>query len=144
MASTGKINGNLLGIYVNVDGAMRLIAAGTGASYTYSRQVIDATSKDNNGAKAILMGGKSVEFTFDGIISFDQTDTTYHGYDKMLTALDNNTSLTVRFSSNVVGDKYIQCTCYLESINGSAPVNAVGTYSLKFNSTGDITVGTET
>lgn len=144
MASTGKLNGNLLGIYMNVDGAMRLIAAGTGASYTYSRQVIDATSKDNNGARAILMGGKSVNFTFNGLISFDQTDTTYHGYDKMLTAIDNNTSVTVRFSTNVTGDKYIQCSAYIESINGDAPVNAVGTYSLSINSTGDITVGTET
>ncbi len=144
MASTGAVIGNDIGIYVNVDGAMRLIAAGTGASYTADRQVIDVTSKNNSGARAIKMGGKSVNFTFNGNISFDETNTTTHGYDKMLDAWNSATSLTVRFSTNVVGDKYIQCSAYIANISGEAPVNAVGTYSLNINSTGDITVGTET
>lgn len=144
MASTGKIIGNLLGIYANVDGAMKLIAAGTGATFSADRQVIDVTTKDNSGARAILMGGKSVNFTFNGAISFDQSDATYNGYDKMLEAWDDATSITVRFSSNVAGDKYIQCTAYIANISGDAPVNAMGTYSLDIQSTGDITVGTET
>lgn len=144
MASTGKIIGNLLGIYVNVDGTMRLIAAGTGATYSADRKVIDVTTKDDSGARAILMAGKSVNFTFNGAISFDQTISTTHGYDKMLDAWNNATSCTVRFSTNVVGDKYIQCTAYIANISGDAPVNAVGTYSLDIQSTGDITIGTET
>lgn len=144
MATTGKVLGNILGIYINVDGAMKLIAAGTGASYSAERQVIDVTTKDNSGARAILMGGKSVNFTFSGAISFDQSDATYNGYDKMLDAWNNGTSCTVRFSTNVVGDKYVQCTAYIANISGDAPVNAMGTYTLDIQSTGDITVGTET
>lgn len=144
MATTGSVVGNLLGIYVNIDGAMKLIAAGQGASYSADRQVIDATSKNNSGARAILMAGKSVDFTFNGIISFDESTSTAHGYEKMLSAWNNATSLTVRFSTNVVGDAYIQCTAYIGNISGDAPVNAVGTYSLNIQSTGDITIGTET
>jgi predicted secreted protein len=144
MASTGAVIGNDIGIYVNVDGAMRLIAAGTGATFTADRQVIDVTSKNNSGARAIKMGGKSVNFTFNGNISFDETNSTTHGYDKMLTAWSNGTSLTVRFSTNVAGDSYIQCSAYIANVSGDAPVNAVGTYSLDIQSTGDITVGTET
>lgn len=144
MASAGKIIGNLLGIYANADGAMKLIAAGTGATFSADRQVIDVTTKDNNGARAILMGGKSVNFTFNGAISFDQTDATHNGYETMLNAWDDATSLTVRFSSNVTGDPYIQCTAYISNISGDAPVNAMGTYTLDIQSTGDITVGTET
>jgi predicted secreted protein len=144
MASVGAVIGNEMGIYMNVDGAMRLIAAGTGASFTADRQVIDVTSKNNGGARAIKMGGKSVNFTFNGNISFDETTSTTHGYDKMLDAWNNATSVTVRFSTNVVGDKYIQCTAYIANISGEAPVNAVGTYTLSIDSTGDITIGTET
>lgn len=144
MASTGKMIGNELGIYMNIDGAMRLIAAGTGATFSADRQVIDVTTKDNSGARAIRMGGKSVNFTFSGAISFDQSDSTYHGYDKLLDAWDDATSVTVRFSSNVAGDKYIQCSAYIGNISGDAPVNAMGTYTLDIQSTGDITVGTET
>jgi hypothetical protein len=62
----------------------------------------------------------------------------------MLTAWSNGTSLTVRFSTNVTGDSYIQCSAYIANVSGDAPVNAVGTYSLDIQSTGDITVGTET
>jgi hypothetical protein len=60
MASTGAVIGNDIGIYVNVDGAMRLIAAGTGATFTADRQVIDVTSKNNSGARAIKMGVERV------------------------------------------------------------------------------------
>lgn len=144
MASAGKLIGNAIGIYVNVDGAMKLIAAGTGATYSADRQVIDVTTKDNNGARAILMGGKSVNFTYNGAISFDQSDSTNHGYEKMLNAWNNATSCTVRMSTNTTGDTYIQCTAYIANISGDAPVNAMGTYSLDIQSTGDITVGTET
>lgn len=144
MASIGHVIGNDIGIYMNVDGAMRLIAAGTGASYTADRQVIDVTSKNNSGARAIKMGGKSVSFTFNGNISFDETTSTTHGYEKMLNAWNNATAVTVRFSTNVNGDTYIQCSAYIANISGDAPVNAVGTYSLTIESTGDITVGTET
>ena len=144
MASTGAVIGNDMGIYANVNGAMKLIAAGTNASYTLSRQVIDVTSKNNSGARAIKMGGKSATFQFDGNISFDETTASANGYEIMLAAANNATALTVRFSTNVTGDLYIQCSAYIESITGNAPVNAVGTYSLTIQSTGDITVGTET
>jgi predicted secreted protein len=144
MASVGAVIGNEIGIYANVDGAMRLIAAGQGATFSADRQVIDVTSKNNGGARAIRMGGKSVSFTFNGNISFDETTSTTHGYDKMLDAWNNATSLTVRFSTNVAGDKYIQCSAYIANMSGDAPVNAVGTYSLDIQSTGDITIGTET
>jgi predicted secreted protein len=144
MASVGAVIGNEIGIYANVDGAMRLIAAGQGATFSADRQVIDVTSKNNSGARAIRMGGKSVSFTFNGNISFDETTSTTHGYDKMLDAWNNATSLTVRFSTNVAGDKYIQCSAYIANMSGDAPVNAVGTYSLDIQSTGDITIGTET
>lgn len=136
--------GNLLGLYVKVDGEMRLIAAGTGATFSADRQVIDVTTKDNNGARTILMGGKSVNFTFNGAISFDQSSGTNWGYDKMLSAWDDADELIARFSSNVSGDSYIQCSAYIANISGDAPVNAMGTYSLDIQSTGDITVGTET
>jgi predicted secreted protein len=144
MASVGKLTGNSFGVYVNVDGSMRLIAAGTSADFTLSRNVIDVTSKDNSGARAVLMAGEQVDFTYSGILSFDQTDSTTHGYDKMLDAAHNGTSLTVRFTTNVTGDKYIQCSAYINTISGSAPVNAAGTYTINFTSTGAITVGTET
>ncbi len=144
MASVGAVIGNDIGIYINVDGAMKLIAAGTGASYTADRQVIDVTSKNNSGARAIKMGGKSVNFTYNGNISFDETTSTANGYEKMLNAWNSATAVVVRFSTNVVGDLYIQCSAYIANISGEGPVNAVGTYSLSINSTGDITVGTET
>jgi predicted secreted protein len=147
MASSGHVIGNDIGIYINVDGsggALKLIAAGTGASYSADRQVIDVTSKNNSGARAIKMGGKSVNFTFTGNISFDESTSTAHGYEKLLTAWNSGTSCTVRFSTNVNGDSYIQCTAYIANISGDAPVNAVGTYTIDIQSTGDITIGTET
>ena len=144
MATTGKVIGNLLGLFIRVDGAMKLLAAGTGATFSADRQVIDVTTKDNNGARAILMGGKSVNFTFNGAISFDQSTSTTYGYERVLEAWSDGEEIVARFSSDVSGDTYIQCSAYIANISGDAPVNAMGTYSLDIQSTGDITVGTET
>lgn len=138
MATTGAVKGNLLGVYVDVSGTDTLIACTTGGSFSASLETIDATCKDNDGARAILPGGQTWSMSVDGLIKYDAA----YGMEDLWTLFAAKTQVTVRWSTEVAGDTYKEGSAYITSFEETAGLNEVSTYSVSFEGTGTITSGT--
>ncbi|RLA19924.1 MAG: hypothetical protein DRQ56_04315 [Gammaproteobacteria bacterium] len=136
MATTGKFKANLMGIYVGTD----LIAGSTSSTFSGSNGTIDATSKENDGAKQILLGQQEWSMNHDGHLEFDAA----YGLVDLLTAWKAKTTLTLKFSTEVSGDTYLTGDALITSVDLSAEVNGVTAGSVSFEGTGVITIDTVT
>lgn len=134
MATTGAVKGNLLGIYVGTD----LIACATNSTFNGSNGTIDATCKDNDGARQVLMGEQTWTMQHDGILAFDAA----YGYVDLVTIWKNKTSVTLKFSTEVTGDTYLTGDAFISSLDVTAGLNEVSTYSISFEGTGVLTIAT--
>jgi len=125
MATTNIINGTLLKVYV--DGTA--IAKTTSATLNLSMATRDASNKDSSGWKDVLEGLR--EWTIDG--DFLQAEDAAYGYDDLFALINGRTSVTLKFMSNVSGDKYYQGTAYLTSLSREAPLedNVSGSFSFE-------------
>lgn len=129
-----KVNGNDVGVYVN----NQLIGCQTGCTFTGSTELIVATCKDNNGARAVLPGGISGNISFNGNF---ETAATY-GLTNFVTAWLNKTRVGVKQA--VDGGYYIAAYAYITGLTWEGPLNAVSTFSGTFEIDGDITAGSAT
>ena len=134
MATTGKFKANLMGVYSGTD----LIAGSTSSSFSGSNATIDATSKENDGAKQILLGQQDWSINHDGHLEFDAA----YGYVDLIAAWKAKTTLTLKFSTEVSGDTFLTGDALITSLDISAEVNGVTSYSVSFEGTGPVTVGT--
>lgn len=135
MASTGKNNGTLVGLYIG--GA--LINHLTSNGMVLEQALRDATTKDSSGWKESLEGLRSASFSCEGFFAENATK----GFDD-LTALLITTrgTATIRYSSEVTGDKYYEATCYVTNLSRTAGVEETETFSCSLEVTGAVTEGT--
>lgn len=131
MPTTGVFNGNLLLIY-NDDVAIGCI---TGCSVDLSRAMIDASCKDNSGRYEALPGQLTMTGSVDGLAAFDATE----GIDEILDDILNGTSVTVKMSTEVTGDTYIEADAYFENVTIDGPLNDVASFSAGIHFYGAIT-----
>jgi len=136
MATTGIVEGNSLLLYM--DG--NPIVCTTDASFDFSREIIEATCKDNNGARQIKLGGTSGTFSVSGLWKFDGA----YQIDDLSDAFLAGTLLTAHWGTNVVGDFFFEASVYITNLSGSSPVNDNVSFDATFEITGTITKGTET
>ena len=119
------VNGNAVGLYVN----NQLIGCLTNAEFTSDNEEIDATCKDNNGARSVLPGGNAWGISFEG--NFNPASG--YGLADLLGIHKNKTLVGVKLDDgtnlNIVG------YAYLNSITWVGPLNAASTFSGAF--TGD-------
>ncbi len=135
MATTGKVSGNMLLIYI--EGVA--VACSTEATATITNETIEVTCKDNDGAKTYILGGQDWNFTVGGIFQFDNV-----GADDISDLAVDQTLATIRFGTEVVGDFFLEGDAYVSNFQITAPVNNVATYSATFSAAGPITKGTTT
>ncbi len=137
MATTGIINGQLVGLYV--DGS--LIAGATEHSLSYSHSVRDTTTKDSaDGEAESLEGLKDGSISLSGLAAYDPV----FGNEELFATLKARTKVTLVFTTNVVGDPFKQCEAHCTSFEESYSNQESGTYSAEFQKTGVWTTGTET
>lgn len=136
MATVGIVEGNIMQLYLDGDA----IGCTTEASFDFSREIIEAVCKDNNGARQIKLGGLSGSFSTSGLWKFDATLSVEDIVDLFLAG----TPMTVRWTTSVTGDFYLEANCYCTNISGAAAVNDNVTFDATFEIDGDITKGTET
>jgi hypothetical protein len=98
------------------------------------------TCKDNNGAKQYTVGGTDGTFSVSGIWKFDAT----YGVEDLTTAFLAGTILTARWSSDEIGDFYLEAEVLITALGGAASVNTSATFSATFQITGTITKGDNT
>jgi TP901-1 family phage major tail protein len=131
MATTGIMNGTLLGVYAG----STLIAHATEGSISLSMDTRDATSKDSAGDRALLEATKSGTISVSALYAEDAA----FGVDDLMTSWAARTSLVVKFSTEVTGDHYWSASAYISSIEVSAGMEDNVTYSCTFELTGAIT-----
>ena len=135
MPSTAAIEGNDLELYIGGT----LVGCSRDASISLSRAFIDATCKDNDGAEQVLPGQTSWNASGSAIYAMDAT----LGGDEMIDNLQNGTLVTVRMTTGVTGDTYLEGSAYVENLNFTSNYNDVVTYDFSLKGTGTLTKGTE-
>jgi predicted secreted protein len=135
MPTTGKVSGNLFLVYM--DGVA--IACSTEASVSITNEQIEVTCKDNDGAKTYILGGQDATFTVGGIFQFDN-----NGADQLTDAAVDQTPVTVRFGTDVIGDFFLEMDAIITAMDITAPLNNVTTYTATFSAAGPLTKGTTT
>lgn len=133
-----RVKGNSLLVYVN-DVAIGCL---NNNEFSSNNEVIDATCKDNDGARNTLPGGNTAQITFDG--TYETTST--YGLTQLIGIHKNKTSVALRMgTSGVSGGAYIQAaSAYLDTLTWTGPLNAATVFSGTFNINGVWTNGTHT
>jgi len=133
MATTGSINGKLLGVYV--DGT--IIAKAKGCKLTISHDVRDTTTKDDNGRKTVAEGMTSWKVDCDGLVVDSNFSTLFALY-------TGRTKVYLSFQSSVSGDKTYRGWAYITSLDQDGPDQTSTSFSASFEGSGVLTEGTLT
>lgn len=145
MATTGKVNGTVIGLYKVVSGTpdtYTKIANGRSASADVSIDMIETTEKDSGGYKEFIAGEKGGTFQFEGVLEYDTSVSTQGlSMKDLMTEALAGTAFVIRWSSQSSGDEYLQSSVLISSVSLSAPNNDVATFSCTLQMTGTITLG---
>lgn len=142
MATTGPINTTALVLQVRTStgpDVYTTVAHSQDASLSLSHDVRDITTKDSAGWAEFLEGLRGAEMSISGLYAYDDTQ----GADYLADVLIDRTTVRVRFTTAVTGDKYYLATGYITSCELSSPgAEDTATYSASVKITGAITFGT--
>lgn len=128
MATTGILNGTLLGIYVGGT----LVAHSTSNSISITHSPRSATSKDSGGWSDNLEGLREWSAEGEGYMAFDAS----YGLNDLVTLYENRTKVLIRFSTEVSGDEYFQGYAYLDSLSVDSSPEESATFSYSLTGTG--------
>jgi predicted secreted protein len=136
------INGNHLLIFIdNV-----AIGCTTNCTLTSTKETIDVTCKDNNGARQVLSGSQSWNITADGLWDFASTlgpqglyATHFNG-----TRVGIKMAITDENGTEQSGKSYFQGYALLNNYTIAGPQNAGSTFALTFEGDGPLSIGTTT
>ncbi len=162
MATTGKIRSNAIGVYISNtvlpdagltysgptfgDGAteddeFELIACATSGSFSGSMEVIDATTKDNDGQREILTSALSWSMSCDGLIDYS-TAAGSKSATELFDLWKAKTKVRIAWTTGVDGDVMLWGDGYITSYEETAGLNEVATYAVQFEGDGTITKST--
>lgn len=162
MATTGKIRSNAIGVYISNtvlpdagltysgptfgDGAteddeFELIACATSGSFSGSMEVIDATTKDNDGQREILTSALSWSMSCDGLIDYS-TAAGSKSATELFDLWKAKTKVRIAWTTGVDGDVMLWGDAYITSYEETAGLNEVATYAVQFEGDGTITKST--
>lgn len=132
MATTGKINGTNLLLYVG----------GTAISYTSSCSLsisgpgtIDVSNKDsNNWLEKLKAKGYGWTMSADGMATFDGT----LAIDELFELFRTNQTVTVKMSTSDSADRFFSGSAVATSFNMDAPGEDATTFSVEFEGLGEL------
>lgn len=130
MATTGDHLGNLRLLYIDDE----VVGCTTTMSASFSSESVDATCKDNNGARQSLPGQQNASVSVAGYQVFNQTVS----IDDLLDLWQGRTEFEARLSTNVTGDTEIVGSAYIESIEVTDNVNEAASWSANIVFTGAV------
>lgn len=159
MATTGKVRSNKIGIYfaptlnsdndTDVSGTygdsatdesdtFELVACATSGSLSASTEIIEATTKDNDGQREILIGGVTWNMSVEGMIQFD-TSASVQGSGDLFDLWAAKTKFRVAWTTGENGDYMYYGDAYITQIEESAGLNEVATFSATLEGDGALT-----
>lgn len=101
---------------------------------TMGMETRDATTKDSSGWATKKEGLRSWSISGDGLYYFAAT----YGPSDLFGLLENRTRVSLKFTTNVSGDKYFTGYAYLTSLEVSAPQEDTASFSFSFEGDGAI------
>lgn len=134
MASTGKMNGNAIGIYF--DGT--LLTHALTHSENHSMSPIDVTTKDSASQEEVIAGLRGSELSASGYFA----EGALYGYEDLYDLYVAGTPVTVLVSSAVVGDVTFSYSAYITSLSRSAEHDSAVGYEVSLKPTGAVTKDT--
>lgn len=160
MATTGKIRSNAIGVYISntvlpdtaataptgntfgdntfENDTWELVACATSGTFSGSLEVIDATTKDNDGQREILPGGLTWSMTAEGMIQFDLADTVRSSVD-LFDLWKAKTQVRIAWTTAQDGDTMYYGAAYITQLEENAGLNEVASFSVTFEGDGDLT-----
>ena len=133
MPTTNVINTTSLKVFTGA--TPTAIAHANDATLTITHEPRDISTKDSAGWVELLEGMRAWEISVSGLYAYSDTN----GADALFTSLNNRTTVTVAFTTNVTGDKVYSGTAYISSLDfGSPGQEDNATYSTQFKGTGAI------
>tara|TARA_R100000697_G_scaffold123754_1_gene158188 strand:+ start:12796 stop:13233 length:438 start_codon:yes stop_codon:yes gene_type:complete len=144
MATTGVFNGTKMLSQLSTDGGSSYTTIGhsTSASFSFSMDTPEASSKDSGGYQEVIAGARSAEVSFDGLVAYDDSWNIDNFIDYMIGPSNGRSSLHVSWGTATSGDKYYTAKCYVSSIEYSGEAENPVTYSGTLVITGSITTST--
>lgn len=147
-ATTGKVRSNLINIYVSTDqdgtldtngsnDTYDIIASSTSGTFSGELETIDATSKDNDGARAILVSAINWNVTCEGLVQYDDTTNKLRAQE-LFDLWKGKTQIRVAWSTGEDGDSFYYGNGYITSYEESAGLNEVASFSITIEGDGDI------
>lgn len=130
MASTGKMNGNALGIYFGGT----LLTHALSESESHSMSPIDVTTKDSASQEEVIAGLRGSEISCSGYFAEDAT----YGYDELYVLYAAGTSVTVLVSSAVEADVTFSYTAYITSLSRTAEHDSAIGFECSLKPTGAV------
>jgi len=134
MASNGAMNGTL--VLFDIGGTP--ISNLTSNNMGFTRAAIDVSNKGSGGWAEFIYGQGGGSFDCEGVFKEDAT----YGWEELFAAMLAKTVLTLRWTSDVIGDKYYEGSVLIESANMDAPLEDKITYTCTLKLTGAPTTGT--
>lgn len=149
MATAGKIRSNSIGVYLSAargatidgtatDDTYELVACATSGSFSGSMEVLDATTKDNDGQREILTGGLSWTMTAEGMVQYDLANTVTGNID-LFTIWSGKTKVRLAWTNAATGDYMYYGNAFITSYEETAGLNEIASYSVTFEGDGSIT-----
>lgn len=134
MPTLNVINTTLLGVFTSANGTTYTrIAHANDASISLNAAVRDITTKDSAGYKEVLEGLREGTISTSGLYAMNDAN----GAEALHTALQARTTVILRFTTGVTGDKAYKATAYITSLElGSPGQEDNATYSAEFQITG--------
>lgn len=134
MATTGIMNGTLLGVYFG----STLLAHSTECSISLGMDPRDITTKDSGGDQEIAPGLRNASISFSALHAEDAA----YGVSDLMTLYNAGTSVAVKFSTEVSGDGYFSGTALITSLEISAGMEDNVSYSGTLQISGGVTYDT--
>lgn len=144
MATTGIVNGTIMGLYKKVAGTPDVItkfANGSSNNFNLDRDVIETTNKDSGGAKEYIYGDYGFTFDFEGMYEEDASvGAGSESAKDIIDSLMDGDVIVVQMKTGVSGDTVLEGSCLISNISVSSPRNDAATISCTLQGTGALSV----
>ncbi len=127
-------------LYIVESSVNKLVGSLDNITLDNKTDVIDLTTKDNSGTRAIMMGLKSTSLSLDGKTDF-QPGTDVRNFDDFYTLWAGRTSAIFLIKNAVTGDSTQQFTAYVTSLQLKSGKETSLDWSASLEIDGAITTG---
>jgi TP901-1 family phage major tail protein len=112
----------------------------TNVTMSMNQDLFETTSKESGGWKSVMPGLRDITYSAEGLADF--TEASKYNLTELFALYDARTSVSIVWTNTITGDKKVTQTAYISSMEVSAPMEDVTTYSVEFTGTGTPVIAT--